>query len=87
MPEAILTPHEQLGGDAGVVRLVERFYERMDAEPEAATIRALHADELAPMVDKLSVFLIGWLGGPASSWPSKPPMREAVRRLRRSADQ
>ncbi|MBW2245210.1 MAG: group II truncated hemoglobin [Deltaproteobacteria bacterium] len=64
MTEAIQSPYERLGGDAGVVRLVELFYDRMDTLPEAATIRALHASDLAPMVDKLSVFLIGWMGGP-----------------------
>jgi hemoglobin len=24
----------------------------------------MHADDLAPMLDKLGVFLIGWMGGP-----------------------
>jgi hemoglobin len=43
---------------------VDRFYANMDTLPEAATIRALHADDLAPMVEKLAVFLIGWMGGP-----------------------
>jgi hemoglobin len=43
---------------------VERFYQYMDTLPEAATIRAMHAADLGPMVDKLSVFLIGWMGGP-----------------------
>ncbi len=58
------SPYEALGGDEGVHRLVERFYANMDTLPEAATIRALHADDLAPMVEKLAVFLIGWMGGP-----------------------
>ena len=48
----------------GVMRLVERFYHHMDTRSEAATIRAMHADDLAPMVEKLGVFLIGWMGGP-----------------------
>ena len=58
------SPYRSLGGDEGVARLVECFYEHMATLPEAATIRAMHADDLAPMVDKLSVFLIGWMGGP-----------------------
>lgn len=64
MPDPIETLYRRLGGDEGVVRLVERFYQYMDTLPEAATIRALHRGDLAPMVDKLSVFLIGWMGGP-----------------------
>ncbi len=66
MPGVLQSPYHRLGGDESVVRLVERFYQQMDTLPEAATIRALHADELLPMVDKLSVFLIGWMGGPQS---------------------
>ena len=33
------TPYEQIGGDAGIRQLVDRFYDLMDASPEAATIR------------------------------------------------
>lgn len=36
----------------------------MDSLPEARTIRAMHADDLAPMTEKLAVFLTGWMGGP-----------------------
>ena len=64
MSEATTSPYQRLGGDAGVMRLVERFYHHMDTFPEAASIRAMHADDLAPMIDKLGVFLIGWMGGP-----------------------
>lgn len=58
------SPYVRLGGEAGVRRLVERFYEFMDTLPEAGTIRAMHAADLSPMVDKLAVFLTGWMGGP-----------------------
>jgi hemoglobin len=64
MSQAVESPYQRLGGDAGVMRLVERFYHHMDTLPEAAPIRSLHADDLAPMIDKLGVFLIGWMGGP-----------------------
>jgi hemoglobin len=64
MSEAVKSPYQRLGGDAGVKRHVERIYQRMDSLPEAAPIRARHADDLAPMIDKLGVFLIGWMGGP-----------------------
>jgi hemoglobin len=58
------TPYHRLGEEEGVRRLVVCFYDAMDALPEAKTIRDLHAEDLAPMVDKLAVFLTGWLGGP-----------------------
>jgi hemoglobin len=53
-----------MGGEAGVRRLVDRFYDLMDALPEAAEIRALHPPALDGSRDKLHWFLIGWLGGP-----------------------
>ena len=58
------TPFEQLGGDAGIRRLVDRFYDLMDTAPEAATIRRLHATSLKASRDKLHMFLTGWTGGP-----------------------
>ena len=58
------TPYELLGGDAGVRRLVDRFYDLMDTAPEAATVRALHAASLKASREKLYMFLVGWTGGP-----------------------
>jgi hemoglobin len=58
------TPYEQIGGDAGVRRLVERFYDLMDSAPEAATVRALHATSLKASREKLYMYLTGWTGGP-----------------------
>ena len=58
------TPYEQMGGDAGIRRLVDRFYDLMDTAPEAATIRRLHAHSLKASRDKLHLFLTGWTGGP-----------------------
>ncbi len=58
------TPYEVIGGDAGVRRLVDRFYDLMDASPEAATIRRLHAASLKASRDKLYMYLTGWTGGP-----------------------
>jgi hemoglobin len=59
------TPYERLGGAAGVRRLVDRFYDLMDTQTEAATIRGLHAPDLSKSRQKLYEFLSGWLGGPA----------------------
>jgi len=59
------TPYELVGGEAGVRRLAERFYEIMDQEPGASRIRAMHGGDLAPIKQLLFEFLSGWLGGPA----------------------
>lgn len=58
------TPYELLGGDEGVRRLVDRFYDLMDSAPEATNVRALHARSLKASRDKLHLFLTGWTGGP-----------------------
>jgi hemoglobin len=57
-------PFVQLGGEAGVRALVDRFYDLMDLEPDFAGIRALHPVLLDDSRDKLFWFLCGWLGGP-----------------------
>lgn len=58
------SPYEQLGRENGVQGLVARFYGYMATLPEASTIRAMHARDLSPMIEKLAVFLVGWMGGP-----------------------
>jgi hemoglobin len=58
------TPYDLLGGEAGVERLVGRFYDLMDSAPEAAAVRALHPLDLESSREKLRLFLSGWLGGP-----------------------
>jgi hemoglobin len=58
-------PHYSLlGGEAGVQRLVERFYALMDQLPQAQTIRAMHPSDLTRSKEHLFMFLSGWLGGP-----------------------
>jgi hemoglobin len=58
------TPYEQIGGDAGIRQLVNRFYDLMDTSPEAATVRRLHAASLKASREKLYLYLTGWTGGP-----------------------
>lgn len=58
------THYDLLGGEAGIRRLVDRFYDLMDTAPEAATIRRLHATSLKASREKLHLFLTGWTGGP-----------------------
>jgi hemoglobin len=58
------THFKQLGGEAPVRELVDRFYDLMQIEPDYAGIRALHPGDLSHSRDKLFWFLCGWLGGP-----------------------
>ena len=62
--EVELTPFEIIGGEEAVRKMVDRFYDIMDSAPEAAGLRAMHADDLSPMRERLSEFLNAWLGGP-----------------------
>lgn len=62
MPETL---YDLLGGDAGVRRLVDRFYDVMDRDPAVRTIRDMHPEDLSESRDKLYEFLSGWTGGPA----------------------
>jgi hemoglobin len=64
-PETSMTPYVALGGEAGVQRLVHRFYELMDELPDAYTVRQLHPESLAGSAESLFEFLSGWFGGPA----------------------
>ncbi len=63
-PREQATLYEQLGGDAEVRALVDRFYDAMETLPQAATIRAMHPNNLSSSRLKLYEFLSGWLGGP-----------------------
>jgi hemoglobin len=58
------THFEMIGGAESLRRLVDRFYDLMDALPEAADVRALHPTSLDSSREKLYLFLTGWLGGP-----------------------
>jgi hemoglobin len=57
------TPYQILGAD-GIRQLASIFYDIMDTLPEAAPLRAMHANELQPMKVKLAEYLTGWMGGP-----------------------
>ncbi|MBU0655134.1 MAG: group II truncated hemoglobin [Gammaproteobacteria bacterium] len=60
----IASHYNMLGGETGVHRLVNRFYDLMDELPEAWELRKLHPQDLQGSRDKLFKFLSGWLGGP-----------------------
>ena len=57
------TPYQILGED-GIRELTSTFYDIMDTLPEAAELRAMHAQDLTAMKGKLADYLTGWMGGP-----------------------
>ena len=57
------TPYEILGQD-GVKALANAFYDVMDELPQAAEIRAMHAENLDSIKRMLTAYLTGWMGGP-----------------------
>ncbi|HEY1124983.1 MAG TPA: group II truncated hemoglobin [Sphingobium sp.] len=67
-----LTPYDRIGGRAPIAAMVERFYDLMGSEPAFARLRALHQANLAPMREKLTDFLVAWMGGPRD-WFDKNP--------------
>ena len=74
----ITPPYERIGGAVVIDRLVESFYRRMDALPEATTIRAMHPSDLGSTKQILKRYLSEWLGGPKLYSPEKghPRLRQ-----------
>jgi hemoglobin len=56
--------YERIGGEQKVRELAQRFYQLMDALPEAHGIRKMHHISLKGAEDKLFMFLSGWMNGP-----------------------
>ena len=63
MENAPQTPYQILG-EKGIRELASTFYDIMDTLPEAAALRAMHAEDLSPVKEKLAEYLVGWMGGP-----------------------
>lgn len=59
-----ITTYDQIGGEPAVKKLVEKFYDLMDADPDYYGIRKMHPPSLDGSREKLFKFLMGWLGGP-----------------------
>ncbi len=64
IPGSKSSHYERIGGEEKVRALVYRFYELMDALPEAHGVRKMHGESLKSSEDKLFKFLTGWMGGP-----------------------
>lgn len=52
------------GGETGIRKLVDRFFQRMGNDPRFKTIYDMHPEDIDVSNDKLARFLCGWLGGP-----------------------
>jgi hemoglobin len=65
------TPYQLLGGEEGVRKLAETFYDVMDELPEAETIRKMHSKSLTDVKQKLYEYLAGWMGGPKHHYHEK----------------
>ena len=58
------TPYEMLGGEEGIRKLSDAFYDAMDDRTDVQEIRDMHAANLDEIKEKLFEYLSGWLGGP-----------------------
>ena len=56
--------YKMAGELAGLTKLVDDFYDIMNALPESKNIRDMHPSDLTESRKKLVYFLSGWLGGP-----------------------
>ena len=55
---------ELIGGSDRIRELVDRFYDLMDLNSEYADLRSMHPTSLSLSIEKLFLFLSGWMGGP-----------------------
>ena len=62
------TLYDLLGGEPEATHkireIVEAFYDVMDSDEKAKTIRLMHPEDLISSREKLFMFLSGWTGGP-----------------------
>ena len=74
------TPYAELGGEAPLRRLVDRFYDRIDAE--SPRLRAMHPADDSNSRRNLFEFLSGWMGGPQLYMERKGHPRLRMRHAR-----
>lgn len=66
------SPFERIGGREPIAQLVARFYGLMESDPAFAELRAIHGPDLAAMGERLTDFLMGWMGGPRDWFDRNP---------------
>ena len=69
------TSFKAAGQKDGILKLVRSFYKYMSQLEEAKRILQLHPDDLEVSIDKLYLFLCGWLGGPKAYREKYGPIR------------
>ena len=76
--QAFASMYERIGGAVTIDHLVESFYRRMDALPEAQIVRAMHPADLDSAKRALKHYLTEWMGGPKLYTPEKghPRLRQ-----------
>lgn len=52
------------GGEQGIRKLVDEFYHQMQTQSRFKHIWSMHSEDIELTKDKLSLFLMAWLGGP-----------------------
>lgn len=60
------TPYEEIGGDATVAAIADRFYDVV--EESSPTLVAMLPEDTSGSRRKLHQFLSGWTGGPPLYW-------------------
>jgi hemoglobin len=83
------SPYTRLGGEPGVRRLVTRFYDVMDAEePKLAHLHEVdeHGHVSHGARERFALFLIEWLGGPATYTPTHGHPRLRMRHFKVPVD-
>ncbi|MCS1352774.1 globin [Mechercharimyces sp. CAU 1602] len=61
MAETAFSLYERMGGEATIKELVEAFYPRVQAHPDLAP---LFPEDIQPVMEKQTLFLTQFLGGP-----------------------
>lgn len=56
--------YQAAGGQAGIRRLVDSFFDIMSSDPRYRSIYDMHPPDKEMSRDKLALFLCGWMGGP-----------------------
>lgn len=77
---------DRIGGAPTIERLVDTFYDRMDSEARASTVRAMHSADLSRSRRVLKQYLSEWLGGPKLYSPEHGHPRMRMRHMRAPID-
>jgi hemoglobin len=83
------TPYEEIGGEAPVIALAERFYDHMEAHESAlAKLHRLDANGRIhrDVRDAFALFLVQWLGGPETYSEQRGHPRLRMRHARVPVD-